>query len=95
MAKETLYTGNGNKHPKFDGSISFSHSRKQVELLLANLNEKGYVNTLISSTKDDPTKFYEKIDTYGGGKKQQRNEEQVEAERQNRQPNDKIDDLPF
>ncbi len=94
MAKEVIYVGNGNKHPKFGGTLTFSHSKKQVELLLANLNEKGYVNTLICATKDDPTKFYEKIDTYDG-RKQQRNEERVEAGRQSRQPNDNLDDLPF
>lgn len=95
MAKEAQYCGNGNKHPKFNGCIAFSHSRAQVELMLANLNEKGWVNTLISPTKNDPTKFYEKIDNYAGSARQQKNDEQQEAERQSRQPDDDLNSLPF
>lgn len=74
MAKEAQYVGNGKSHPKFEGCITFSHSREQVELMMANLNEKGYVNTLISPTRNDHSKFYEKIDTYNKQNKEDFNQ---------------------
>ena len=92
---EAIYVGNGKKHYKFDGCITFSHSREQVELMLASINKKGYVNTVISPTKNDPTRFYEKIDTYVVTKKDKHSEEKEEARRQGFQPNDDLNKLPF
>ena len=45
---EPVYCGNGKKHPKFAGCLSFGFSREHLKILEANLNEKGWTNVLIS-----------------------------------------------
>jgi hypothetical protein len=58
------YVGNGKKHPKFDGCISMGFTKEHLEVLKTNLNDKGWVNVIISPKRDDPEKYYAKIDDY-------------------------------
>jgi hypothetical protein len=61
---EAIYTGNGFKHKTFEGCINMRHYKDQLEKLLANVNPEGFVDTLISPTQNDKTKYYEKINTF-------------------------------
>ncbi|MBE3139029.1 MAG: hypothetical protein IMZ53_00435 [Thermoplasmata archaeon] len=91
---EAIYTGNGFKHKTFEGCINMRHYKDQLEKLLANVNAEGFVDTLISPTQNDKTKYYEKINTYIA-KDGQKKEERAEQERQSRQPNDPLPDIPL
>lgn len=58
------YCGNGKKHAKFEGSLSFGFNRDDLKKMESHLSEKGWVNVLISPTKNDPDKYYAKIDDF-------------------------------
>lgn len=76
---EPVYVGGGWKHPKFEGCLKFGFKKEHLETMLKNLDEKGWVNILISPKRDDPEKYYAKLDTF--------EKKRVEEE--------KKDDLPF
>jgi hypothetical protein len=94
MGKEAIYTGNGFKHKTFEGCINMRHYKDQLEKLLANVNAEGFVDTLISPTQNDKTKYYEKVNTFVP-RKAERTEEHAEQERQSMQPSDPIPDIPL
>lgn len=59
---DNVYVGNGKKHPKWDGCISFGLTKEHLKILSDHLNDKGWVNIIISPKKDDPDKYYAKVD---------------------------------
>jgi hypothetical protein len=61
---EPIYAGNGKKHPKFQGCLSFGFSKEHLKILEAHLNAKGWVNVIISPQKNDKEKYYAKVDTF-------------------------------
>jgi hypothetical protein len=61
---DAIYVGNGKPHPKFDNCISFGFTKDNLKTLEAHLNDKGWVNVIISPQKNDKEKYYAKIDTY-------------------------------
>jgi len=55
---DKIYCGNGKEHTFKDGGkiLKLSFSKKELQIMLANVNEKGYVNTNVCKRKE-PSKF--------------------------------------
>ena len=58
------YLGNGKKHPKFEGCIKMGFTKENLEVMGKALNDQGWVNLIISPQRNDPDKYYAKIDDW-------------------------------